>query len=401
MTTFGMTENGFVPKRLADILESLDTKVKAITDQETGEHPFVNESADGIIGQIEQIVAEELSICWEQAYLGSQQFDPLNSSGVPLRGLIQINGLAASFGSYTQLSMTMTGTAGTVIPAGSLISNQDGSQIYSTVETVTIGNGGTVTVNANCTEKGPNDPAQNTIIQIKTPVYGWSLATNTTTNAVGTNDETDTELHIRQERATSATSYRQVDAIIAGILNVPGVTFARLRVNPELTTDQTTNITGKTIAPLVVGGTDEDIATSLRLKCGVLDKFQGSTTVTYTGDLGDTQVIKFTRPTEVPIYISLSITQTENSQFPEDGVDKIKQAIVDYAKYDQDGLAGFPPGTDVILSRLYTPINSVPGFKVNSLTIGKTAGSLSASDIDIAWNELAKFTTGNITVTVV
>lgn len=400
MTTFGMTENGFVPKRLADILSSITTKIQAIEDPNTGEHPFVNESADSLFGQFGQIIAEEISICWEEAYLASQQFDPHNATGVPLRGLVQLNGITPSFGSPTQISMTMTGTNGTVIPEGSLIANADGTQIYKTVADAVIGAGGSVTVNANCTEDGPNDPATNTIISIQTPVFGWNGATNTVTNSVGTLAETDEQLHVRQQRATSATSYRQVDAIIAGIMNVEGVQFARLYVNQTLTTDAETGLSGKTMGAVVVGGTDEDVANVLRLKAGSLDNFEGTTSVTFTGDLGDTQVIKFYRPTSVPIYVSVNITVVDNGTFPLDGIEQIKQAIVDYAQYDQTGQTGFPPGADVILSRLYTPVNSVPGFKVNTLRIGKTAGSLAASDISIDWNEIATFSTDNITVTV-
>lgn len=399
MTTFGMTPQGFVPKRLADVLESLNEKIADITDDTTGEKPFVNESADSVLGQFTQIIAEEISICWENAYLASQQFDPINASGVPLRGLVQLNGIIPSDGSYTEIAMTLGGTYGTVVPKGSIIASQDGKQSYKTVDAATIGEAGTVTVNAVCTEKGPQEPEANTIIVIKTPIFGWRSASNTSTVSVGTNPETDTQLHIKQEQATSETSYRQVDAIIAGILNVPGVTFARLYVNNGLTTDAN-GITGKTCAPVVVGGTDEDVAEAIRIKCGTLDKFQGSTSVTYTGELGDTQVVSFYRPTEIPIYISIDISQTEYSTLTTDGIDQIKQAIVDYALYDQRGQTGFPPGADVVISRLYTPINSVSGFKVNSLLIGTSSDSLAASDIPIAWNEIAKFTTDNITITV-
>lgn len=398
MPTFGMTDQGFVPKRLSDVLESITTKVKNIEDA-NGNKPFINESADTELGQFSQILAEEISICWEQAYLASQQFDPINARGVPLRGLVQINGITASDGSYTQVSMTLGGTAGTVIPEGSVIATSDGKELYSTVATATIGNTGYVVVSAICTEKGPKTPGNSTIITIKTPVFGWRSATNTSTISVGTLPDTDAQLHIKQERATSATSYRQVDAIIGGLIRVDGVKYARLFVNKTLTTNSD-GITGKTIAPVVVGGTNEDIAEVLRLKCGTLDNFQGTTTVTYTGPLGDSQDISFSRPTEIPIYVSIDISETENSTFTESDIDKIKQAIVDYAEYDQSGMSGFPPGADVILSRLYTPINSVPGFKVNSLEIGKAADSLASSDIEIEWNELATFSTENITVTV-
>lgn len=400
--SFGMTDQGFKPKRLADILDSITSKVQNITDPETGEHPFVNETADGVLMQFASILAEELSICWEQAYEASTQFDPPNASGAALRGLVQINGINPSYGSATQVTMTMGGTPGTVIPEGARIASTDGEEVYTTTQSATIDSGGQATVSAVCTEKGPKEPAAGTIIAIQTPVYGWSYATNSTATSVGSDPDTDTDLHIKQERATSATSYRQVDAIIAGITNVPGVTFARLYVNKTVTTDAR-GIAGKTMAAVVVGGEDQAIADVLRLKAGSLDDFQGNldNPIVYTGDLGDVQTIDFYRPDEVAIAVSINITVTNSAAFPSNAEDLIKQAIVDYAEYDQAGVAGFPPGADVILSRLYTPINSVPGFKVNTLQIGKkSAGTLGTSDIAIAWNELATFDAGDITITV-
>lgn len=397
---FGMTEQGFKPKRLADVLDSLTEKLGNVTDPATGEKPFINETSDGILMQFTSIIAEAISEAWEQAYLASQQYDPQNASGVALRGLVQLNGITPSYGSVTQIPMTLGGTAGVVIPAGSRIASQDGKQVYETAVTATIGNDGTVVVNANCTEAGPNEPEAGTIIAIQTPIFGWSSATNGVATSIGTNADTDAQLHIKQERATAATSYRQVDAIIAGITAVPGVKFARLYVNKTASTDDR-EIAAKTMAPVVVGGTDEAIANVLRLKGGSLDGYQGNlaTPVTYVGELGDTETIDFYRPTEVPIYVDINITVTNSAVYPEDAEAQIKQAIVDYAEYDQSGLAGFPPGADVILSRLYTPINSVPGFKVNTLKIGTTS-TTGTSDISIDWNKIADFDPSRITVTV-
>lgn len=398
--SFGMTNTGFKPKRFADVLESLTNRIKSISNPDTGEYPFVNETADGLLMQVTSVIAEEIATCWEQAYLASVQYDPQNASGVALRGVVQINGINPSYGTPTQLPIVVRGTAGTVIPTGSKISSTDGSQIYEVQESVVIPAGGETTTTTLCTEVGANNPAPGTIIQIQTPIFGWNYASNNLATSVGTNADTDTTLHIKQSRATAATSYRQVDAIIAGIMTVPGVTYARLYVNKTLTTDAR-GIAGKTMAAVVVGGLDADIANVLRLKAGSLDNFAGnlSTPIEYVGELGDTETIDFYRPTEVPIYISIALTVTESGVFPEDATDQIKQAIVNYAVYDQEGIAGFPPGADVLISRLYTPINTVPGFKVDSIQIGKAAGTLSTSDIAIAWNELATFDASRITIT--
>jgi len=396
--SFGMTEQGFVPKRLADVLESLHTKLANVTDPNTGAKPFMNEEADGILMQLTDIIAEEISICWEEAYLAANQYDPLNSSGAPLRGLIQLNGLSTSYGAPTQLMMELSGTPGVVIPSRSLIASTDGEQVYYTTASATIGNSGKVQVTANSQTNGAYDPEINTIIAIQTPIFGWNGAKNISTVSVGADADSDTELHIKQERATSATSYRQVDAIYSGIINIDGVTFARIYVNATSSTDER-GISAKTIAPVVVGGTNEAIANVIRLKADALANFTGNTSVTYTGQFGDTQTISFTRPTEKDIYIDIDISFTDTNLWPEDGYDQIKQAIVEYAQYNQSGTAGFPPGEDVIISRLYTPINTVLGFKINSVQIGFTSTTAS-SDLAIAWNEIAKFDTDNINITV-
>ena len=397
--SFGMTKTGFKPKRFADVLESLTNRIKSISNPETGEYPFVNETADGLLMQITSIIAEEISICWEQAYLASVQYDPQNASGVALRGLVQINAINPSYGTPTHLPMVLRGTTGTVIPAGSRVSSTDGSQAYEIEENTVIPAGGEIITNAVCTEVGPNNPGAGTIIQIQTPIFGWNYASNNVATSVGSNADTDTTLHIKQSRATAATSYRQVDAIIAGIMAVPGVKYARLYVNKTLSTDAR-GIAGKTMAAVVVGGLDQNIANVLRLKAGSLDNFEGNldTPIVYTGELGDTETIDFYRPTEIPIYIEIEITVTDSAAYPENAAELIQQAIVAYAEYDQEGIAGFPPGADVIISRLYTPINSVPGFKVNSLKIGTAADALSSNDITIAWNELATFDAARITV---
>ena len=400
--SFGMTNTGFKPKRFADVLESLTEKIKNISNPDTGEYPFVNETADGLLLQFASIIAEEIATCWEQAYLASVQYDPQNASGVALRGLVQINAINPSYGSYTQISINVSGTPGTVIPEGSRIASTDGSQVYQIPAAVVIPDAGSIVTTAICTETGPNDPEPGTIIQIQTPIFGWNYASNVSTTSVGTDADTDTELHIKQSRATAATSYRQVDAIIAGIMNVPGVTFARLYVNNTLTTDSR-GIAGKTMAPVVVGGLDTDIAQVLRLKAGGLDNFQGNlaTPITYTGPLGDTQTIDFYRPTEVPISMKIYIMVVDSSVSPENAFDLIKKAIVEYAKYDQSGTSGFPPGKDVIISQLYTPINTVPGIEITFIELAGHGQSFEDSNIEIEWNEIATFKEEDITIEVI
>ena len=331
VNVYGMTSTGFKPKRLRDLLDETMADIQAITDED-GQAVFINETDDSIIGQFNAIVCEQLADCWQQAYAASTQFDPLNAFGVALRSLVQLNGIVPAYGSATQINVTLTGTSGTVVPAGSQISDVNANTIFSLNSDVVIGSAGTGTGVATCNTLGEINPANNTIIQILTPVYGWHNATNTSVAVLGDNPETDSQLHIKQQRETSNTSYSQVDALYAGITNLAGVDDVRIYQNWTLETDDK-GIPAKTIAAVVDGGDTEAIANVMWLKAPMLSNYAGNLEhpVTMFDRFGLAYQITFYRPEKVPVYIDLDITITDASIYPADAYDQIKQNIIDYA----------------------------------------------------------------------
>jgi uncharacterized phage protein gp47/JayE len=103
--------------------------------------------------------------------------------------------------------------------------------------------------------------------------------------------------------------------------------------------------------------------------------------------------ISFDRPTDLPIYISLTISV--DSSFPTDGEDLIRTALVDY-------LSTLGIGEDVLYSRLYTPINSATGgFYVSGMTIGTSASPVGTSNISVDYNEIVNISASNILVSFV
>lgn len=395
---YGMTSTGFKPKRLRDLLDETMADIRAITDED-GQAVFINEKDDSIIGQFNAIVCEQLADCWQQAYAASTQFDPLNAFGVALRSLVQLNGIVPAYGSATQINVTLSGTSGTVVPAGSQISDVNANTIFSLNSDVVIGSAGTGTGVATCNTLGEINPANNTIIQILTPVYGWHNVTNTSVAVLGDDPETDNQLHIKQQRETSNTSYSQVDALYAGITNLAGVDYVRIYQNWTLETDDK-GIPAKTIAAVVDGGDTDAIANVMWLKAPMLSNYAGNLEhpVTMFDRFGLAYQITFYRPEKVPVYIDLDITITDASIYPADAYDQIKQNIIDYAAYGLNSSSGFPPGSPVIYSRLYTPINEVPGFKINHLYIGTSASPTGTSDLEMDWLQVAEFTADNINI---
>lgn len=395
---YGMTSTGFKPKRLRDLLDETMADIRAITDED-GQAVFINETDDSIIGQFNAIVCEQLADCWQQAYAASTQFDPLNAYGVALRSLVQLNGIVPNYGTATQINLQLTGVSGTVVPAGSQVSDVNANTVFVTNSNAIIGSSGTGTVVATCTAKGEISPANNTIIQILTPVYGWHNVTNTGIAVLGDDPETDNQLHIKQQRETSNTSYSQVDALYAGITNLAGVDYVRIYQNWTLETDDK-GIPAKTIAAVVDGGDTDAIANVMWLKAPMLSNYAGNLEhpVTMFDRFGLAYQITFYRPEKVPVYIDLDITITDASIYPADAYNQIKQNIIDYAAYGLNSSNGFPPGSPVIYSRLYTPINEVPGFKINHLYIGTSASPTGTSDIEMDWLQVAEFTADNINI---
>ena len=107
-------------------------------------------------------------------------------------------------------------------------------------------------------------------------------------------------------------------------------------------------------------------------------------------------------PAEVPIFVKVDIKVTDSLVFPSDYEELIKQSIVDYSLYDISSNTGFPPGTTVVRTRLFTPINDAcEGFSIVNMTIGLSPESQAKVDIPIAWNEASVFKADNITVTLV
>ena len=118
MATFGMTPEGFKPKRLADIYADLNTGISTIVDPQTGARPFQNISDDSILQEVLGVVAEGLSMCWNAAYEASVQFDPLKNTGAGQSATVQLNAIQRKPGTYTKVTMLMTGVLNTLIPAG-------------------------------------------------------------------------------------------------------------------------------------------------------------------------------------------------------------------------------------------------------------------------------------------
>ncbi|MDG9880363.1 baseplate J/gp47 family protein [Enterobacter roggenkampii] len=322
-------------------------------------------------------------------------FSPATGYGAALTSNVKINGIARRGATNSTVDLVLTGTAGTSITNGTV--KDTNNVIWRLPASVTIGVGGTVTVTATCSNSGAVAALAGTITTINTPTRGWASVTNPAAATVGAPAETDAELRIRQGQSVALPSLTPFEGVDGAIANVAGVTRHKLYENDTGATDSN-GLPPHSISAIVDGGDVTEIAQTIRGNKGQGTATYGTTSVTVPDTYGNPHVISFSRSTDVPIYghITLKAFTGYTSQI---GV-QIQQAVADY-------INGLTIGDDVLLSRIYSPANLgvVSGgnaryYDIQELLIGKSAGSVAAANIIIAYNESASCKPENIVLTV-
>jgi len=118
---------------------------------------------------------------------------------------------------YSSVTVTLTATAGTQIPAGSIIEDSTTLARWVTSEDVT--STGSDDVVALAMEAGPVLASAAAIDTIVTPVPGWSAVTNAAAASPGESRESDASLRQRRRRALASSGSASVSSIRSALLD--------------------------------------------------------------------------------------------------------------------------------------------------------------------------------------
>lgn len=238
-------------------------------------------------------------------------------------------------------------------------------------------------------ETGPLSLPAGTLDAIVTPVAGWTSITNIEAGLTGRDIESDVALRLRRRKTIGYTATTTLDAIQARLLDLESVLNAIVVENNTDATDGN-GVPAHTIWAIVLGGDPADIGQVLYERHAAGIGTHGDQDVVITAESGQEFTLHFDRPTEVPVYID--ITLEKGSDYPVDGDDLIKAALAAY------GLASVSIGDSLVYSRLYTPINAVAGHEVTDLRIGTSPSPTGTATIAAALNELLRLDPDNITI---
>lgn len=376
---------GFHRPTYSDILEYLIEYFKNIYGQDCY---LGNDAADY---QWISIIAYRLSDVMAALQDDYNNRSVATATGTALDGLVKLNGITRKSASYSTCTVTLTGTAFTIIQNGLI---QDTSGYYWDLpQVVIIGSGGTASVTATCQTIGNIAALENTLTVIASPQYGWASVTNSTAATPGQAVETDEQLRSRQALSTRLASHTMLSGTEAGIAAVTNVTRYKVHENYHNYNDNPEDTPPHSITCIVEGGTDDDVASAIFLNRGIGvetyggipgDEYEVSVDVT-DPDTGNVTAIKFRRPEYIPIYAQIKVKHLTGyvSSIDED----IKSAVVDY-------LNDLQIGQDLTISALYSVAMSCmenikePTFSVTEVVAGLDSGSMTSKDIAIAFDQV-------------
>lgn len=379
--TYGVTDNGFVRKPLADIVTGLNNKFTAKFGAAFDVSP---ESPDG---QVIGIVADEISSCWEQAQNAFNSYRPGAMAGVGLDSICELTGAKRYVDRHTQATVVCSGNQGTVIPAGSLVASTTGYTFATAIDVTIPGD-----VTAICTESGEIYIAPNTITSITTTgIDGWTGVNNPEAGVTGVTYESDPSLRARRDKTTVVQGTSTTEAIYSALADLD-LEYIRIRDN-DTGVPIGTQPAG-TIWVVVDGGTLNDIAQRIYdNKTGGVPTF-GDQSITVVDSKGYPHTIRLDRSSSKQIYVTGTFRRMIGSNLSSTDVAfALQAAAMTYVN-------SLSPGEPVVWSYLFNPlVTSTPGIEIDSLFIGTDPNPTNNVTIPLDINLRANLVTANVTFT--
>lgn len=346
----------------------------------------------------------------QQAYNSK---DPNKASGHDLDVIAALTGTTRSEGTPSTINnFVLTGVVGTIVPAGTRFESVTTGTRWTLDQTWTLDTSGTAIVSITAITDGPVQADPNTITRIIDTVGGLTSVNNPTAATLGTGIESDSSLRVKRATAVGRPGNNQLDSMYGEIYAVDGVRRVKIYENDNnsaaVSIDNPYGLPAHSISPIVDGGLDSDVAMAIYIKKnpGVLLNQAGtavSVNVTSPTYPDNVKLIRFSRPVYVDVTVNVVIKNDGTLPSITVLTPLIQQAIVEFAAGDLIPadvgfkIDGFDIGETVPYSTMFTPINKIIGSYGNSYIQSMTLNGAS-SNVSIAYNQLSRWTTSNITV---
>lgn len=384
--TIQYDENGIVIQNLTEILDERENNLKTFLGDD-----FVI-SGESVVANLQLADADrELALQELLLYIASQ-LDPDQAEGIWLDYICALNNITRYGATKSTIPIIVNGTVGTSKNINELIIvDESTDEYYTNIDPIVIGENGNASVTFQATSFGPITALTSSNFYLKTPSLGISSVAYDTskTGTVGRNTETDEELRARRMEAVTYTASSILSSIKSAVASLNGIQGIQTYENDTINTVD--GMPPKSFEVIVQGGDNQEIAQAILSKKPAGIQAYGNTVVSIADE--DTNIfnIGFTRPTEVPVALTITFTSSETQS--EDWINMLKNELVEEFKKI------YTVGESVYVFNLYCVLNQHPEItNVTNFKVSK-ADEINWSDtITIAKRSLATLVVDNITI---
>ena len=378
----GLTDEGFIAATLEEIQTRMNGKLLAYD-------PEIDLDVASPDGLNVAIFSYEVSQLWAQLNLVYKSYDPRVASGQALRNIGLLTGLPVGLADRSQANVSLTGTAGTVVPRGSIVTDADDNE-FQTSFAATIPS----SVQVIASQAGLIPILAGAITTIKTVISGWTGVSQAADGVQGTGAQSAQKYRTLRNAAVMRNATGLADVVSGRLLEL-GLEQASV-VNNDHPTDAHADGTPAKTLHVVVGEvgavTDDEIAYTILnakgLGCPTWSSTGNSTVV--TDNQGVDHEIFYDKAIGVPIVANIEVTFLDEDTAG--AKEAIQQAVSDH-------INGLLAGEDVVWSRLFALVTPYGKAQVDVLEIGKTVGTLASTNIAITPYEFTSCTPADVVVT--
>lgn len=300
-------ETGVTIETQAAILARLESNQRDPVDGFGPDWTIAPESPQG---QFNALVSRELAEI-QQAIKGTADAgDKRSAEGVSLDALADLVGYDRAEPISSLVPLLCSGDPATVIEAGKIVRHNPTNTLWDIVAEVTIGGGGTIAAQGRAQIPGPSEAVTGTDWSIVTSVSGWDSVESTADAVPGQLEGTDPEVREGMDGAVQTLGQATPGAAEQNLQElVPAITSLTILNNPNHFVDADL-VPAHAMEAVIEGGDDQDIGDAIFEIWAGGTQSSGNTEVTVEDQNGDEQLVYFTRPVDVELWLRITIGTT-------------------------------------------------------------------------------------------
>lgn len=365
----GLTENGLVIRTQPEILAMLEERLEAA-------FPGANVRA-GPLHALLVVYSEELALAWKTLGELDASFSPASASAALLDQIASLTNTRRRPPTRSRVVAAVNLDPSVMLAAGAIaaVRGQPDAQFRSVSAVANSGDApADVPAIFEALTTGPIPAPVGELTVIVTPRAGWNSITNPAAAALGLERMTDDELREQRLIELATPGRRTRRSIQAAVARVDGVQSVAVIENASISPDSEGR-PGKSFEVVVWDGAvpaadDSAIAQAIWDRRPETATTHGATIGTATDEDGASREVRFTRATQLPVYVSVEVVLRDA---PAGWEDAVRAAVVERA-------SRYEVGTTAYASQFLCEVLRVPGIvAVASLTLGTVSPGSDAS----------------------